>query len=48
MRIVREFRHLKLMKRAGRGNIFGGLASTKAGDPLCRMPSLSDPWNQPP
>ena len=51
MRIVREFRHLKLMKRAGRGNISGGLASTKTGDlcvecPACPIPgvNLPDGW----
>ena len=51
MRIVREFRHLKLMKRAGRSNISGGLASTKTGDlcvecPACPIPgvNLPDSW----
>ena len=51
MHIVREFHHLKLMKRAGRGNISGGLANTKAGDlcvecPACPIPqgNLPEDW----
>lgn len=44
------FRHLKLMKRAGRGNIDGGLCLTGAGDlalncPACPMPGVNLPKN---
>lgn len=50
MRMVRMFRHLKLMKRAGRGNIDGGLRLTGAGDlalncPACPIPGVNLPKN---
>lgn len=44
------FRHVKLMKRAGRGNIPGGLLLTGAGDlalacPACPIPGVNLPEN---
>lgn len=44
------FRHLKMMKRAGRGNIAGGLLSTAPGDlalscPACPIPHVNLPEN---
>ena len=51
MRMVRMFRHLKLMKRSGRGNLPGGLISTQPGDlapgcAACPRPgvNLPDDW----
>jgi hypothetical protein len=48
---MRQFRHIKMMKRAGRGNIRGGVASTACSDlaiacPACPHPSvnLPDKW----
>lgn len=32
MRIVRQYRHLKMMKRSGRGNVLDGLKTTQRGD----------------
>lgn len=55
MRMIREFRHLKLMKRNGRGNIKNGLISTGPSDltvpcPACPIPgiNLQDEWEQVP
>lgn len=55
MRIVRQYRHLKLMKRAGRGNVVKGLITTGAGDlavtcPACPIPgvNLPDGWEDAP
>ena len=50
MRIVRMFRHLKMMNRAGRGNIAGGLLSTAPSDlalscPACLIPHVNLPEN---
>ena len=50
MRMIREFRHLKLMKRHGRGNVEGGLVSTTRGDlaticPACPIPDVNLPEN---
>ncbi|EDR12898.1 uncharacterized protein LACBIDRAFT_323718 [Laccaria bicolor S238N-H82] len=50
MQMIRMFRHLKLMKRAGRGNIQGGLIATGAGDlapdcPTCPVPGVNLPAN---
>ena len=50
MRMIREFRHLKLMKRHGRGNIEDGLISTGRGDlaticPACPIPGVNLPEN---
>ena len=51
MRMVRMYRHLKLMKRSGRGNLPGGLQSTQPGDlapgcAACPHPgvNLPDDW----
>lgn len=51
MRMVRMFRHLKLMKRGGRGNLPGGLMNTQPGDlapgcAACPRPgvNLPDDW----
>ncbi|KAH7917632.1 hypothetical protein BV22DRAFT_1108535 [Leucogyrophana mollusca] len=48
MRMVRQFRHLKMLKRAGRGNIADGLSSMKSGDlaiacPACPHPDINLP-----
>ena len=48
MRMVREFRHLKLMKRHGRGNVPSGLITTGRGDlttvcPACPIPGINLP-----
>ena len=55
MRMIREFRHLKLMKRNGRGNLKNGLISTGPSDltvacPACPIPgiNLQDDWEQVP
>ena len=55
MRMIREFRHLKLMKRNGRGNVENGLLSTGPSDltvpcPACPIPgiNLQDEWEQAP
>ena len=50
MRMICMFRHLKLMKRAGRGNLQGGLVTTGAGDlapdcPACPVPGVNLPAN---
>ena len=50
MRMIHMFRHLKLMKHAGRGNIQGGLITTGAGDlapgcPACPVPGVNLPAN---
>lgn len=46
--MVRQYRHLKLMKRAGRGNVLNGLQTTKAGElalecPACPIPGVNLP-----
>ena len=55
MRMIREFRHLKLMKRNGRGNVKDGLINTGPSDltvpcPACPIPgiNLQDEWEQVP
>ena len=55
MRMIREFRHLKLMKRNSRGNVENGLLSTGPSDltvpcPACPIPgiNLQDEWEQAP
>lgn len=55
MRMVRQYRHLKLMKRAGRGNIANGLKTTKPGElalncPACPIPGVNLPegWEDAP
>ncbi|KAF7796504.1 hypothetical protein EIP86_007682 [Pleurotus ostreatoroseus] len=51
LRMVREYRHLKMLKRAGRGQEAGGIAATKPGElcvqcPACPKPgyNLPDNW----
>ncbi|KAG2145301.1 uncharacterized protein EDB93DRAFT_1241161 [Suillus bovinus] len=53
MRIVRQFHHIKLMKRAGRGNITGGIYDTEPGAlaikcPACPQPGVNLPedWDK--
>ncbi|KAG1789262.1 uncharacterized protein HD556DRAFT_1433768 [Suillus plorans] len=53
MRMVRQFRHIKLMKRAGRGNITGGIYDTEPGAlaikcPACPQPGINLPedWDK--
>lgn len=55
MRMVREWRHLKSLKRAGRGHEEGGVAATKPGElcvkcPACPRPGVNLPedWEQVP
>lgn len=54
--MVRQYRHLKLMKRAGRGNVPNGVTTTRPGELAmrclaCPIPGLNlpDGWeNAPP
>jgi hypothetical protein len=53
MRIIRQFRHIRMMKQAGRGNVVGGIASTEPGGlavqcPACPHPGINLPedWEQ--
>lgn len=53
--MVREYRHLKMLKRGGRGHEDGAVAATKAGDlcvqcPACPRPgyNLPDHWESTP
>jgi hypothetical protein len=55
MRIVREWRHLKMLKRAGRGHDPAGVGNTKSGEcavlcPACPQPgrNLPDKWEEAP
>lgn len=55
MRMIRMWRHLKFMKRAGRGNLANGLITTRSGDlavvcPACPMPDVNIPedWKDAP
>ncbi|KAJ3552075.1 hypothetical protein NM688_g4347 [Phlebia brevispora] len=55
LRIVREYRHLKMLKRAGRGHETGGIPATRPGDlcvlcPACPRPgvNLPDNWRNAP
>ena len=50
LRMVREWRHLKILKRAGRGHEPGGPASTSLGElcvrcPACPRPDVNLPEN---
>jgi hypothetical protein len=53
MRMLREYRHNKMMKRAGHGNIENGVQLTKRGDltitcPACPIPGVNLPedWDK--
>jgi hypothetical protein len=53
MRMIRQFRHSKMMKRAGRGNLENGVNLTKRGDltitcPACPIPGINLPegWDK--
>ncbi|KAG2101391.1 uncharacterized protein F5147DRAFT_747022 [Suillus discolor] len=53
MRMVRQFRHIKLMKQAGRGNVTGGIYKTEPGAlaikcPACPQPGVNLPedWDK--
>ncbi|KAG1907608.1 uncharacterized protein F5891DRAFT_1124516 [Suillus fuscotomentosus] len=53
MQMVRQFRHIKLMKQAGRGNVMGGIYETQPGAlavkcPACPHPGINLPedWNK--
>jgi hypothetical protein len=55
MRMVREWRHLKMLKRAGRGHDPSGVENTKRGEcavlcPACPQPNknLPDDWQTAP
>jgi hypothetical protein len=55
MRMVREWRHLKMLKRAGRGYDLAGVESTGSGEcavlcPACPQPgkNLPDNWHNAP
>ncbi|KZS99477.1 uncharacterized protein LAESUDRAFT_667925, partial [Laetiporus sulphureus 93-53] len=56
MRLIRQWRHLKMLKRFGRGHDPGGVATTSTGScavqcPACPHPSMNLPedWqNAPP
>ncbi|KAF8415032.1 hypothetical protein L210DRAFT_3658007 [Boletus edulis BED1] len=48
LRMTREWRHLKMLKRAGRGHVAGGAASTHEGEcavlcPACPHPGINIP-----
>ena len=50
MRVMREWRHLKMLKRAGRGHDESGVAGTQQGDlaidcPACPHPGINLPDN---
>ncbi|KAJ3535047.1 hypothetical protein NM688_g7034 [Phlebia brevispora] len=50
MRMVREWRHLKMLKRASRGHEAGGVAGTRTGElcmlcPACPQPGVNLPEN---
>ncbi|KAF7790015.1 hypothetical protein EIP86_000963 [Pleurotus ostreatoroseus] len=50
LRMVREYRHLKMLKRSGRGHEPGGAAATKPGElcvrcPACPRPGFNIPDN---
>lgn len=53
MRMVRQFRHIKLMKQAGHGNVMGGIYETQPGAlaikcPACPHPGINLPedWDK--
>ncbi|KAG6806067.1 hypothetical protein H0H92_012822, partial [Tricholoma furcatifolium] len=53
MRAIRQWRNLKMVKRAGRGHEAGGIKDTKPGDcavlcPACPQPNINLPsgWNR--
>jgi hypothetical protein len=55
MRMVRQWRHLKMLKRAGRGHDLAGVGNTKLGEcallcPACPQPgkNLPDDWQDVP
>lgn len=55
MRSVREWKHLKMLKRAGRGHDPTSVEGTKQGElavrcPACSWPGINipDDWNQVP
>lgn len=55
MRIVREFRHTKINKRCGRGNVENGIFTTRDGElvivcPACPLPDINLPhdWDSAP
>lgn len=55
MRIVREFRCTKIYKRAGRGNVEGGIVTTNPGELAILCPAcphvkinLPDDWDDAP
>ena len=43
MRVVREWRHLKMLKRAGRGHEPGGVEATSLGELCLRCPACPRP-----
>jgi hypothetical protein len=43
MRMVRQFRHIKLMKRAGCGNVTGGIYDTEPGALAIKCPACPQP-----
>jgi hypothetical protein len=50
MRIVREWRHIRLLKRMGRGHSPTGVSGTKEGEcavmcPACPHPGINMPSN---
>lgn len=50
MRTIQEFRHIRMMKRGGRGNIKDGIATTSEGDlailcPACPHVDINLPPN---
>jgi hypothetical protein len=55
MRMVREWQHLKMLKRAGRAHFLSGVAGTKPGElalicPACPQPNINLPadWKDQP
>jgi hypothetical protein len=48
MRAIRQFRHIKMMKRAGQGNLEDGTSNTSPGElavvcPACPYPGINLP-----
>ncbi|KAF9471567.1 hypothetical protein BDN70DRAFT_909334 [Pholiota conissans] len=43
LRMIHEWRHLKLMKRAGRGHAYGGIEATKDGECAVLCPACPQP-----
>lgn len=43
MMMIRQWRHLKMMKRAGRGNVEGGIGAAEQGSCVVECPACPQP-----